>query len=43
MLKSNIPPADLAALGPQARKLVERLTGVEFPKRRHRKKVSRPI
>jgi len=38
MLKSNIAPADLAALGPQARKLVERLTGVKFPKRRHRKK-----
>ena len=37
-LKSNIPPADLAAFGPQARKLVERLTGVKFPKRRHRKK-----
>jgi hypothetical protein len=37
-LKSNIPPADLAALGPQARKLVERLTGAKFPKRRHRKK-----
>ena len=42
-LKGNIPPADLAALGPQARKLVERLTGVKFPKRRHRKEVSRPI
>jgi hypothetical protein len=42
MLKSNVPPADLAALGPQARKLVERLTGVKFPKRRHRKKVRRP-
>ena len=27
----------------QARKLVERLTGVKFSKRRHRKKVSRPI
>jgi hypothetical protein len=38
MLKSNIPPADLTALGPQARKLVERLTGVKSPKRRHRKK-----
>lgn len=38
MLKSNLPPADLAALGPQARQLVERLTGVPFPKRRHRKK-----
>jgi hypothetical protein len=38
MLKSNIPPADLTALGPDARKLVERLTGVKFPKRRHRKK-----
>ena len=38
MLKSNIPPADLTVLGPQARKLVERLTGVGFPKRRHRKK-----
>lgn len=38
MLKSNIPPADLAALGPDARKLVERLTGVRFPERRHRKK-----
>lgn len=38
MLKSNIPPADLAALGPDARKLVERLTGVKFPERRHRKK-----
>ena len=38
MLKSNVPPADLTALGPQARKLVERLTGVKFPKRRHRRK-----
>jgi hypothetical protein len=38
MLESNIPPADLLALGPQARKLVERLAGVKFPKRRHRKK-----
>jgi hypothetical protein len=37
MLKSNVPPADLAALGPDARKLVERLTGLKFPKRRHRK------
>jgi hypothetical protein len=36
MLKSNIPPADVTALGPQARKLVQRLTGVS--KRRHRKK-----
>jgi hypothetical protein len=35
---SNLPPADLTALGPQARKLVERLTGGKFPKRRHRKK-----
>ena len=43
MLKSNVPPADLAALGPQARKLVEQLTGVKFPKRRHRKKVSHRI
>ena len=43
MLKSNVPPADLAALGPEARKLVERLTGMKFPARRHRKKVSRPI
>jgi hypothetical protein len=40
MLKSNVPPADLTALGPQARELVERLTGVKFPKRPHRKKVS---
>ncbi len=38
MLKSNVPPADLTVLGPQAGKLVERLTGVPFPKRRHRKK-----
>jgi hypothetical protein len=38
MLQSNVPPADLTALGPQARKLVERLTGAPFPKRRHRKK-----
>jgi hypothetical protein len=37
-LKSNVPPADLTALGPDARKLVERLTGVKFPKRRHRRK-----
>jgi hypothetical protein len=38
MLKGNVPPADLTALGPQARELVERLTGMKFPKRRHRKK-----
>jgi hypothetical protein len=38
MLKSNVPPTDLTALGPQARKLVERLTGVKTPKRLHRKK-----
>ena len=37
MLRSNVPPADLATLGPDARKLVERLTGLKFPKRRHRK------
>jgi hypothetical protein len=43
MLKSNVPPADLAALGPEARKLVERLTGAKFPARRHRRKVRRPI
>jgi hypothetical protein len=36
-LGSNLPPADLAALGPKARKLLER-QGVKFPKRRHRKK-----
>jgi hypothetical protein len=35
---SNLAPADLTALGPDARNLVERLTGVKFPKRRHRKK-----
>jgi hypothetical protein len=38
MLRSNVPPADLATLGPDARKLVERLTGLKFPKRRHRKR-----
>lgn len=37
-LGSNLPPGDLTALGPEARKLVERLSGVKFPKRRHRKK-----
>jgi hypothetical protein len=37
-LGSNLAPADLTALGPDARNLVERLTGVKFPKRRHRKK-----
>jgi hypothetical protein len=37
MLKSNVPLADLTVLGPQARKLVERLTGAGFSKR-HRKK-----
>jgi hypothetical protein len=36
MLKSNVPPDDLAVLGPEARKLVERLTGIKF-RRRHRK------
>jgi hypothetical protein len=38
MLESNIPPADLTTLGPEARKLVEQVTGVKFPKRQHRKK-----
>jgi hypothetical protein len=37
-LKSNVPPADLATLGPDARALVERLTGVPLPRRPHRKK-----
>jgi hypothetical protein len=37
-LGSNLPPGDLTALGPEARKLVGRLSGVKFPKRRHRKK-----
>ena len=38
MLRSNIPPADIAELGPEARKMVERFTGVKFSRRKHRKK-----
>jgi len=38
MLQSNVPPADLTVLGPGARELVERVTGMAFPKRQHRKK-----
>jgi hypothetical protein len=38
MLQSNVPPAGLAELGPEARQLVERVTGVKFSKRPHRKK-----